>query len=337
MPTPLKNAPIAHRYDLLYFFDVTDGNPNGDPDAGNLPRLDPETGQGLITDVCLKRKVRNFVALEKNYEPPHDIFVREGAVLNDTIERAYHQSDEVRAAVKAWEEFKSAKGSKKKAGIATGVKRPDVEPEDLARRWLCENFYDIRAFGAVLTTGDEKDLDVGGVIAKIRMTAGQVRGPVQFSFARSVDPVVSAEHSVTRCAVTNEADREKERTMGRKFTIPYGLYCAKAFISAPLADPKRQGTGFSETDLDLLKRALNMMFEHDRSAARGAMAPRACLAFRHDHPMGNARADQLFARVECRRKDDTRPPRSFSDYQFTFKGASDLPSGVTAERWIDWE
>lgn len=330
-----KKAPIAHRYDFLYYFDVADGNPNGDPDAGNLPRLDPETSQGLVTDVCLKRKVRNFVALEKGNEPPHGIFVREGAVLNDTIERAYHQSDEVRAAVKAWEEFKAAKG-KKKGGGENGVKRPKDEPEDLARRWLCENFYDIRAFGAVLTTGDEKELDVDGVKAKIRMTAGQVRGPVQISFARSIDPIVSAEHSVTRCAVTNEVDRDKERTMGRKFTVPYGLYCAKGYISAPLADPARQGTGFSEADLELLKRALNMMFEHDRSAARGAMAPRACIAFCHEHPMGNARADQLFTRVEAKLKNTSRPPRSFADYTLTVHGETDMPHGVRVERWIDW-
>ncbi len=332
MPT---QTPLAHRIDFLYYFDIADGNPNGDPDAGNLPRLDPETNQGLVTDVCLKRKIRNFVALDKGDTSPYGIFVREGAVLNDTIERAYHESDKVRASVKAWEEFKSSKG-KKKSGD-NGVKRPEVEPEDLARDWLCENFFDIRAFGAVLTTGDDKELEIGNITAKIRMTAGQVRGPVQFSFARSIDPIVSAEHSVTRCAVTNEADREKERTMGRKFTIPYALYCARGYISAPLADTSRGGTGFCDTDLDLLKRALNMMFEHDRSAARGAMAPRACIAFRHDHPMGNARADQLFARVECRRKDDKRPPRAFSDYELKIKGERDLPAGITLERWINWE
>lgn len=334
MPTA-KPTPIAHRFDFLYYFDVADGNPNGDPDAGNLPRLDPETNQGLVTDVCLKRKVRNFVALDKGDKSPYGIFVREGAVLNDTIERAYHESDKVRASVKAWEEFKSSKG-KKKSGDS-GVKRPEVEPEDLAREWLCENFFDIRAFGAVLATGDEKELEVGSITAKIRMTAGQVRGPVQFSFARSIDPIVSAEHSVTRCAVTNEAAREKERTMGRKFTIPYALYCARGYISAPLADTSRGGTGFSDTDLGLLKHALNMMFEHDRSAARGTMAPRACIAFRHDHPMGNARADQLFARVECRCNDDKRPPRAFSDYQIQIHGERDLPAGITLERWIDWK
>lgn len=327
-------TPIAHRYDFLYFFDVVDGNPNGDPDAGNLPRLDPETNQGLVTDVCLKRKVRNFVAIEHGGKPPYDIFVREGAVLNETIERPYLESEEVRAAVKAWEEFKSSKGKKK--GGENGAKRPAVEPEDIARRWLCENFFDIRTFGAVLTTGDEKEVDVEGVKAKIRMTAGQVRGPVQFSFARSLHPIVSAEHSVTRCAVTNEADREKERTMGRKFTVPYGLYCAKGYISAALADPARGGTGFSEADLEVLKRALNMMFDHDRSAARGAMAPRACIAFRHENPLGNARADQLFARVEAELRNPGTPPRDFKDYSITIHSEKDMPEGVTVERWIDW-
>jgi CRISPR-associated protein Csd2 len=331
MPTPSSSAvaPIAHRYDFLYFFDVADGNPNGDPDAGNLPRIDPETNQGLITDVCLKRKVRNFVALAHGGKPPHEIFVREGAVLNNSIERAYEMSAEVRSAVKAHEEFKAGKGKKK----GDGAKRPDVEPEDLARLWLCHNFFDIRTFGAVLTTGEEKEFDADGVKAKIRMTAGQVRGPVQFSFARSLDPVVSAEHSVTRCAVTNEADREKERTMGRKFTIPYGLYCAKGYISAPLAAQ----TGFSNADLDLFKTALNQMFEHDRSAARGAMAPRRCIAFRHESALGNARADQLFARVRAEMKPEVaktgRPPRSFNDYLIA-ANESELPKGISVEHWV---
>ncbi|MBX3384948.1 MAG: type I-C CRISPR-associated protein Cas7/Csd2 [Phycisphaeraceae bacterium] len=339
-------SPITCRYDFLYYFDVADGNPNGDPDAGNLPRLDPETNQGLVTDVCLKRKVRNFVALEHGGRPPYEIFVREGAVLNDQIERAYITSDEVRRAVAGKHNAKSGKG-KKKGDDADGAETGPaltVAAEDLAQRWLCDNFFDIRAFGAVLSTGTEKDLDTGaaggGVKAKIKMTAGQVRGPVQFSFARSIDPIVSAEHSVTRCAVTNEADREKERTMGRKFTVPYGLYCAKGYISAPLADPARGGTGFSDTDLELLKRALNMMFEHDRSAARGVMAPRACIAFRHDHPMGNARADQLFDRVTVELKPEIRskgrPPRSFANYALTIRDERKMPAGVSVERWIDW-
>lgn len=331
---PVTSAPIANRYDALYFFEVIDGNPNGDPDAGNLPRLDPETNHGLVTDVCLKRKIRNFVALDRPDAPGYGIFVAEGAVLNNTIERAYYESSQVRDALKAINDFKENKGKKKGESPA---KRPEVEPEDVARRWLCENFFDIRAFGAVLTTGDEKDVDLDGVKAKIRMTAGQVRGPVQFSFARSLDPIVSAEHSVTRCAVTNEADRAKERTMGRKFTVPYALYCARLYISAPLADPARQGTGFAERDLDLLKRALNLMFDHDRSAARGSMAPRACIAFKHDHPMGNARADQLFSRVVAERTDAARTPRSFSDYTIKVQGERDLPNGVTVERWIDWK
>lgn len=322
---------LNHRYDFVLLFDVKDGNPNGDPDAGNLPRLDPETNQGLVTDVCLKRKVRNYVTLAHGGAPPHEIFVREGAVLNDEIERAYTQSDDVRQALKAHSEWKNAKGGK-------GAKRPErpaVAFEDAARRWLCDNFFDIRAFGAVLTTGDEKEID--GVQSKIRMTAGQVRGPVQFSFARSIDPIVSAEHSITRCAVTNEADREKERTMGRKFTVPYGLYCAKGYISAMLADPVRGGTGFSDADLKLLKKALNDMFEHDRSAARGSMNPRRCIAFRHENALGNARADQLFARVRCELKPEVRqekrPPRRFEDYAFKVE-ESDLPIGIAVEHWV---
>jgi CRISPR-associated protein Csd2 len=292
---------IENRYDIVYLFDIADGNPNGDPDAGNLPRIDPETGQGLVTDVCLKRKIRNYVGLEKGEQPPHEIYVKERAVLNQQHERAY-------AAIGEKPERRKMPKDEQKARDIT--------------RWMCTNFFDIRTFGAVMSTD---------------VNCGQVRGPVQLGFARSIDAVISAEHAVTRCAVTTEAEAEKQqgdnRTMGRKFTIPYALYRAHIYINPHLAEQ----TGFGTADLALLKQALNMMFEHDRSAARGNMAPRACIAFKHDSKLGNARADQLFERVRIARKTDApdgdRPPRSFADYEVVVD-ENDLPAGVTVERWI---
>lgn len=287
------STPIQNRYDFLYFFDITDGNPNGDPDAGNLPRVDPDTMHGLVTDVCLKRKVRNFVSLSYENKPPHEIYVREKAVLNDQHMLAY-----------------------RKAQLTPEAKKlpKDLKKAEEVTRFMCDNFYDVRTFGAVMTT---------------EVNAGQVRGPVQFAMARSVDPVLSSEFSITRCAVTNEKDLEKERTMGRKFTVPYGLYRVHGYISAPLA----QQTGFSEDDLKLLKKALNMMFEHDKSAARANMRPVRCVAFRHDDKLGNARSDLLFKRVGYKLKDPAKPPRSIDDYQLT-EQLSDLPEGVTAEIWV---
>ncbi|MEA3247077.1 MAG: type I-C CRISPR-associated protein Cas7/Csd2, partial [Gemmatimonadota bacterium] len=318
------NAAIQNRYDFVYLFDVTDGNPNGDPDAGNLPRVDAETGQGLVTDVCLKRKVRNYVQVPKDdgryVGARYKVFIREKAVLNQLIEEAYTASPAVKAAVGAWQKYR--KDKKKQP-------RPDRPFEDVARDWLCENYYDIRTFGAVLSTGDEKS--AGGedadTVAKIKMTAGQVRGPVQLTIARSIDPVSQAgEFTITRCAVTNEKDLEKERTMGRKFAIPYGLYRASGYINATLAEQ----TGFSDEDLGLFKKSLNEMFENDRSAARGLMAPVACIAFRHESRLGNARADQLFRRVTVRLKEPSRPPRSRDDYLIEVDRDS-LPAGVTIE------
>lgn len=300
MPAKTADSPIVHRFDITYFFEVTDGNPNGDPDAGNLPRLDPETNHGLVTDVCLKRKVRNFVALKHGGKPPHAIYVSEKAVLNQQHELAYE-------ALKIKPEKQKLPADAAKARALTA--------------WMCQNFFDIRAFGAVMSTD---------------VNCGQVRGPVQVALARSVHPVLTQEHAVTRCAVTNERDQEKERTMGRKFTLPYGLYRGSIFISPLLADPGRFGTGFSEGDLALLKEALSGMFDHDRSAARGVMAPVACFAFRHDHPMGRARADQLFARVRCdpvKEVSNGRPPRSRADFSITCD-ERDLPEGVTVERWV---
>lgn len=292
--------PIENRYDIVYLFDIADGNPNGDPDAGNLPRIDPETGQGLVTDVCLKRKVRNYIGLRHEEQPPYEIYVKEKAVLNNQHARAYE-------AVGEKPEKRKMPKDEKKARELTD--------------WMCKNFFDIRAFGAVMSTD---------------VNCGQVRGPVQLSFSRSVEPIVSAEHAVTRCAVTTAAEAEKQqgdnRTMGRKFTVPYGLYRGHIYISPHLAAQ----TGFSSDDLALLKEALGQMFEHDKSAARANMRPVRCIAFKHDSKLGNARSDQLFARVKIVRKDEgdhAKPPRAAADYDIRVDEA-DLPSGVAIEYWV---
>lgn len=286
---------VQHRYDFVYFFDVTDGNPNGDPDAGNLPRIDPETNQGLVTDVCLKRKIRNFVAEQYSGDPGHAIYIRERAVLNSQHKQAYLATEQ-----------------------KPDSKLPKNEQQAQAlTAWMCKNFFDIRTFGAVMTT---------------EVNCGQVRGPLQLTFSRSIDPVVSAEFAITRCAVTNERDVEKERTIGRKFNIPYGLYRCHGFINANLAAK----TGFTEDDLSLLKSALNLMFETDRSAARGLMAPVRCIAFCHESKCGNARADELFAHVTAQLRPElraeNRPPRSRLDYDIQLGSA--LPAGVVVEEWV---
>jgi len=302
---------IDHRYDFLLLFDVVDGNPNGDPDAGNLPRLDAETGRGLVTDVCLKRKVRNYVELVRAPDPQYQIFVREKSVLNQQIERAYVSSTEVQSAVEAWQAWQKDKKKNPK---------PERHFEDLARDWMCANFFDVRTFGAVMSTGDE-DSD-----SKLKRTAGQVRGPVQLTFARSVDPIVAQEHSITRMAVTNERDLEKERTMGRKHTVPYGLYVAHGFVSAFLAGQ----TGFSDEDLELFWQALTGMFEHDRSAARGQMSTRGLYVFQHRSKLGNAPAHALFDRLTIHRKADVAVPRGFSDYEVLFDNGTVVP-GATVD------
>ncbi|ADW17644.1 CRISPR-associated protein, Csd2 family [Desulfobulbus propionicus DSM 2032] len=278
--------PIQNRYDFVLLFDVKDGNPNGDPDAGNLPRIDPETGHGLVTDVCLKRKVRNYVQLEKGGAVAFDIFVKERAILNNLIDEA-HEQDIVKS---------KEKGDKTEA----------------ARQFMCGKYYDVRTFGAVMSTGKN---------------AGQVRGPVQFTFARSVDQIVPLEHSITRMAVATEAEAEKQqgdnRTMGRKFTVPYALYCCHGFISAPLAAQ----TGFSEDDLNLFWQAVINMFEHDRSAARGLMSSRKLFVFKHENKMGNAPAHKLFDLIDIQRAEgSTGPARSFKDYVVKVGAA---PDGVT--------
>jgi CRISPR-associated protein Csd2 len=303
-------SPIQNRYDFVYLFDVTNGNPNGDPDAGNLPRLDPETNEGLVTDVCLKRKIRNYVQIAKGDERDFNIYVQERAVLNQR-----HQ--------KAWDD----------QGIEP-VKKGDYSrlPKDQDKahaltNWMCQHYFDIRTFGAVMTT---------------EVNCGQVRGPVQFAFAHSIEPIVPLEISITRMAVTNERDLEKERTMGRKYIVPYGLYCAHGFISAKLAEK----TGFSDDDLDLLWDALGSMFEHDHSAARGEMSARDLIIFRHESALGNAPAHRLFERVvvervvegvpvsvEAARRNNAPPARRFEDYRVTVD-ERDLPAGVTIERRI---
>lgn len=291
---------LDNRYDFVLLFDVKDGNPNGDPDAGNLPRVDAETGKGLVTDVSLKRKVRNYVGLVKEEQPPYEIYVKEKAILNQQHERAY-------IAIGA-EDLLKGDSKKRKGG----------DKVNEARDWMCQNFFDVRTFGAVMSTG---------------VNCGQVRGPVQLTFARSIDPIFAQEHSITRMAVATEAEAEKQegdnRTMGRKHTVPYGLYVAHGFVSAPLAGQ----TGFSEADLELLWQALENMFEHDRSAARGEMATRGLYLFKHDSKLGNAHAHELFERITVSKRPGVQVPRAFSDYDVQVNDA-DLPQRVELIRRV---
>ncbi len=295
--------PITNRYDFIYIFDVRNGNPNGDPDAGNAPRTDPETGHGFVSDVCLKRKIRNFICLAKgaaNGSPAegYDIYVKEGSILQ---------------------------GRRKEKLELAGDSAKSIEAR---RKIMCDHFFDVRMFGGVLSTGTGEHM---------KLNCGQVRGPVQLTFATSADPIVPLEQSVTRMAVETEReakDQEKRqeegaRTMGRKSIVPYALYCAHGYISPHFAAQ----TGFSEEDLGLLKQSLAMMFEHDRSAARGQMAPQVCIAFRHDSALGNAPAHKLFERVVVERTSPEKPPRSYADYKVTVD-ESNLPAGVTIERWL---
>jgi CRISPR-associated protein Csd2 len=321
-----ENSVLSRRHEFVLFFDVTNGNPNGDPDAGNMPRMDPETGHGLVSDVCLKRKVRNYVEnfaeSDHNRDPRrHRIYVSEGAILNEKHREAYLSERPNDAKVK-------------KAAKLT----PETDEEARRiRQFMCDNFYDIRAFGGVLSTG---------------INAGQVRGPVQFAFGRSIEPILPLEVSITRMAATNVQEKKEreegeddekrgdKRTMGRKHIVPYGLYRAHGYVSAPLASHRVKGTGFSEDDLDLLFEALKAMFEHDRSAARGEMASRRLIVFRHAGALGNASASELFNRVKTWRLfkgeryepgddklDNIWPARSFSDYDITID-RENLPEGV---------
>ncbi|AMK12504.1 type I-C CRISPR-associated protein Cas7/Csd2 [Pseudodesulfovibrio indicus] len=284
-------AAINNRYEFVYLFDVENGNPNGDPDAGNTPRIDPETGHGLVTDVCLKRKVRNYVDIVKQGAEGYNIYVAEKGVLSQTREPAYKT-----------EEVKKLK--KKDEQIAA------------ARQWMCGNFFDVRTFGAVMSTKENN--------------CGQVRGPVQLTFAKSIEPIVPAEVSITRMAVETakeaEAQEGDNRTMGRKHIVPYGLYRAEGFISANLAQGDK-GTGFSEADLDLLWQALANMFDHDHSAARGKMSPRGLIVFKHQDALGNAPAHKLFEAVTVTRKAGDGPARSFADYEVAVDKAA-IPGTV---------
>ena len=292
MSTPIKN-----RYGFVILFDVENGNPNGNPDAGNMPRIDPETGYGLVTDVCLKRKIRNYVEDLKEDTPGYRIYVKEGVPLN--------RSDaEALAAVGVSGDLKAAK--KSDPGI-------DLKLRD----FMCSNFYDIRTFGAVMTT-----------FVKGALNCGQVRGPVQLSFARSIDPIVPQEVTITRVAITTEADAEKKGTeMGRKHIVPYALYRAEGYVSANLA---RKTTGFSEDDLQLLWQAILNMFENDHSAARGKMAVRELIVFKHDSELGNAPAYKLFKKVQVKRVEGVEVPRQYGDYNVSV--SDDLPEGVHCER-----
>jgi len=343
MPSTESKQPLANRYEFVYLFDVADGNPNGDPDAGNAPRIDPETGQGLVTDVCLKRKVRNFVQLTHSKrdgddlvpEAGYEIYVKERGILANEQRRAYKAL----------------------------AKEPDNAPSTVkaARAWMCEKFYDVRTFGAVMSTGKTGDEDAEPKPPKTKgadekekrrpsgpqklWNCGQVRGPIQLSFARSVDPILNLEHAITRVALTNPGDTKRGAAVGddeaaeatsgqfgRKSTIPYALYRAHGFISPFLA----RDTGFTDADLDLFWEALQGMFDHDRSASRGQMAPRAVIVFKHDSALGNAPAHALLERVRVTHKANgdrnaTAPPRSFADYEVTVDEQA-LPEGVTVSR-----
>lgn len=285
---------MNNRYDFIFLFDCINANPNGDPDAGNLPRIDAETGHGLVTDVCLKRKIRNFIETTR---PELNIYFKEFAVHNN-------QHDEAYTALKESGVAKEADLTKEKK------KKPKMDIKNAARAWMCQNFYDVRTFGAVMSTD---------------VNCGQVRGPAQLSFSTSIDPIVAAEHAITRTSVTKPEDIEKERTMGRKFTIPYGLYKAQGFINPFLAAQ----TGFSDDDLELLFTALENAFQFDQSAARpaGSMNPRALIVFKHDSKLGNAPSHKLFESVSVKKKEGVEVLRAFTDYEVTIDRSA-IPEGV---------
>ncbi|HEV3167993.1 MAG TPA: type I CRISPR-associated protein Cas7 [Isosphaeraceae bacterium] len=318
MTTTTQSTPVENRYEFVYLFDVIDGNPNGDPDAGNAPRIDPETGQGLVTDVCLKRKVRNFVHLTQTEgdapRPGFEVYVKERGVLAREQQKAYKALD------------------KQPDGTSGTIKD--------ARAWMCRNFYDVRTFGAVMSTGKAGDEDAEAKPAKAKgddkkkstgpqklWNCGQVRGPIQLSFARSIDRILSLEHAITRVALTNADDIKGglasdevagSGQFGRKMTIPYAIYRAHGFVSPYLA----RDTGFSKDDLDLFWKALTHMFEHDRSASRGLMSARALIVFEHASALGNHPAHLLFDRVKCEKKNSKTPARSFDDYVLTVNESS---------------
>lgn len=284
--------PLSNRYEFVLFYDVENGNPNGDPDAGNMPRIDPETGYGIVTDVCLKRKIGNYVELVKKQMSGYRIYVTEGAILNNKHAEAY---------------------------IGTGndsikdKKKPPREIIPILRKWMCDNFYDIRTFGAVMA---------------LEVNCGQVRGPVQLNFSRSLDPIAQQELTITRVAIAKEKDRDdKYTTIGRKHIVPYALYRVEGYISPALANHEEKGTGFSEEDLELLWQALENMFEFDRSASRGKMASRKLFIFKHDSELGNAPSHKLFDLITCELDQNKIVPRQFSDYSIHVD-RENLPQGV---------
>jgi CRISPR-associated protein Csd2 len=286
---------INNRYEFVLLYDVENGNPNGDPDAGNMPRIDPETGHGIVTDVCLKRKIRNYVELKQEDKEGYKIYIKENIPLNSQHETAYIATNTPIPSNK--DEIK-------------GVRNDTGKIQEL-RQWMCANFFDIRTFGAVMNTD---------------VPAGIVRGPVQINFSRSIDPISQLEASITRVTVTRK-DEEKTTEMGRKHYIPYGLYRAEGYVSAKLANEDRKGTGFSEDDLELLWEALINMFEHDHSAARGKMAVRKLIVFKHDSDLGNAPSHLLFDRVTVEKNEDANPSRRFGDYTVKVD-KENLPTGV---------
>lgn len=293
---------IKNRYEFVVLFDVENGNPNGDPDAGNMPRIDPETGYGIVTDVCLKRKIRNCVETVCEDKKGYKIYIKENVPLNRSDKEALEY-----VGIKSEDELKE-------------VKKKDAEIDKKICKFMCENFYDIRTFGAVMTT-----------FVKAALNCGQVRGPVQIGFARSIDPIVTQEITITRVAITTEADAEKKgNEMGRKYIVPYALYRAEGYVSANLA---RKVTGFSDEDLSLLWGSIINMFEHDHSAARGKMSVRELIVFKHDSELGNAPAYKLFDTITVKRIDETAPARVYSDYEISLD-TTKMPAGVTCNRMI---
>lgn len=293
---------IKNRYDFIIYFDVENGNPNGDPDAGNMPRVDPEEGYGLVTDVCLKRKIRNYVEAVKGDEPGYGIYVKEGVPLNASDRKAYEHLGVDPKEIKK-------------------LKKDDPELDLKVRDFMCSNYYDIRTFGAVMTT-----------FVKDSLNCGQVRGPVQLTFARSVEPIIPQEVTITRVAITTEEDALKKNTeMGRKHIVPYGLYRCEGFVSANLA---QKTTGFSEDDLELLWKAIINMFEIDHSAARGKMAVRELIVFKHDSEFGEAPSYQLFDAVSIEKKPGIDVPRTFADYDRAVVDEAAIPSGIEVKRLV---
>lgn len=307
---------IKNRYEFVFLFDVRDGNPNGDPDFDNMPRTDEETDQGLVSDVCIKRKVRNYIHLLKGLKTPYDIFIREGNILNPLIQEKRDEADKT--------------NNEEKKAVKSG------------RQAMCAQYFDIRTFGAVMSTGEEKaeeeDTEEKGKKKKANSKKkikglGVVRGPVQFTFARSINPIFSKSNSLTRCCITKESDESKNNTFGNKYTVSYGLYRMHGFISA--SDAAK--TGFSEEDKELLFQALINAFENDYSAARGEMNPRALIVFKHDSPLGNARAGQLFDLIQVKLKEEVEFPRAFGDYDVTVPTQEELDEkypGVSVEELI---